>query len=105
VEIAGDKRMTSSVFSKAHDAGDETTIELLDGAVEALGIACANAAAVLDLRLVVLGGGLADRFGPVFVGRVEQAIRSRLFAAAPLRVTATELGDEAGAVGAALLHE
>lgn len=103
VSLAEEKRMTSSVFSKALERGDPLAARLIDEAVEALGIAVANAAAVLDLALVVVGGGLAARLGPVFVGRVEQAVRANLFAQTPLRVVPAALGDEAGAIGAALL--
>ncbi len=46
----------------------------------ALGTAIASSVTLLDLELVVIGGGLADRLGPAFVGRVEQAARSELFA-------------------------
>jgi glucokinase len=104
VEIAGSKRMTSGVFSKALAAGDAVAIELLDGAVSALGTALASAVTLLDLELVVVGGGLADRLGPAFVGRIEQAARSELFAEnSTLRVIPAELGDQGGALGAALL--
>lgn len=104
VELAtGGKRMTSSVFAKALERSDAVAIELVDAAVDALGVALANAAALLDLELVVLGGGLAGRLGATFAGRVDQAIRSRLFAPMPLRVVRASLGDEAGAIGAALL--
>jgi glucokinase len=79
-------------------------IELLDDAVEALGVAVASAVTLLDLPLVVVGGGLADRLGPTFVGRIEQAARSRLFGeGSPLRVIPGELGDRGGAMGAALM--
>jgi len=104
VELAKAKRMTSSVWAKALAAGDQVAIDLIDEAVGALGRAIAGVILTLDLQLVVVGGGLADRLGPTFVGRVEQAARSELFAgASPLRVVAAELGDRAGAVGAALL--
>jgi glucokinase len=57
-----------------------------------------------DLPLVVVGGGLADRLGPAFVGRIEQATRSRLFVeGSALRVIPGELGDRGGATGAALM--
>src|ERR1041385_4104642 len=93
VELAKTKRMTSGVFAKALAAGDSVTIELLDEAVEALGVALASASTLLDLSLIVVGGGLAARLGPVFVGRIEQAVRSRLFAeSSPLRVVPAELG-------------
>jgi glucokinase len=104
VELAPSKRMTSGVFAKALAAGDSVTIELLDEAVAALGVAIASAVTLLDLELVVVGGGLADRLGPAFVGRIEQAARSELFAeSSTLRVISAELGDQGGAIGAALL--
>lgn len=104
VELARTKRMTSSVWAKALAAGDQTAINLIDEAVGALGRAVASVIMTLDLQLVVIGGGLADRLGAAFVGRVEQAVRSELFAGgSPVRVVPAELGDRAGALGAALL--
>ncbi len=106
VELAGAKRMKSSVFAKALDAGDIVARQLLDDAVAALGAGLASAAALVDLELVVVGGGLADKLGEHFVGRVEQAARARLFVpTSPLRVAPASLGDLAGALGAALLLE
>lgn len=106
VELAPSKRMTSGVFSKALAAGDAVTIELLDDAVSALGAAIATTVTLLDLELVVIGGGMADRLGPAFVGRIEQAVRSELFASAStLRIIPAELGDRGGAIGAALLAQ
>ena len=104
VELAKMKRMTSSVWSKALAAGDQVAIDLIDEAVGALGRAIAAVIMTLDLQLVVIGGGLADRLGAAFVGRVEQAARSELFAGgSPVRIVPAELGDRAGAIGAALL--
>lgn len=105
VELAKAKRMTSSVWAKALAAGDQVAIDLIDEAVGALGRAIAGVILTLDVPLVVVGGGLADRLGPSFVGRIEQAVRSDLFGGggSPVRVVAAELGDRAGAIGAALL--
>jgi glucokinase len=104
VELAPSKRMTSGVFAKALAASDGLAIELLDEAVAALGLAVASTVTLLDLELVVIGGGLADRLGPTFVGRIEQAARSQLFSeSSTLRVVPAELGDQGGAIGAALL--
>lgn len=106
VELAGDKRMKSSVFAKALDAGDAVVIELLDEAVTALGMVIASAATLLDLDRVVVGGGLAEKLGVRFVGRIEQAVRSRLFVRnSALRVVPAALGDLAGALGAARLSD
>ncbi len=106
VELAGDKRMKSSVFAKALEAGDAMVIELLDEAVAALGAVIASASTLVDLDRVVIGGGLAEKLGPSFVGRIEQAVRSRLFVRnSPLRVVPAALGDLAGALGAARLTD
>lgn len=104
VDLAGDGRMKSNVWQKAVDAGDAMALSLIDDAVEALGEALASASNLLDLSLIVVGGGLADKLGPGFVGRVEEATRHRLFVrSSPLRVLPATLGDLGGATGAALL--
>ncbi len=106
VELAGGKRMKSSIFAKALEAGDGVAVELLDEAVAALGMALAAATALVDLELIVVGGGLAEKLGAGFVGRIEQAVRSRLLVpSSPLRVVPASLGDLTGALGAALLVE
>lgn len=104
VRIAGDSRMKSSAFSKALAAGDELARELLDEAAEALGGAMASAAALVDVSLIVLGGGVADKLGAPFVARVDAALQARLFVpSTDLHVVPAALGDLGGAVGAALL--
>jgi glucokinase len=104
VRIAGDGRMKSSVFERAVKEGDAVAIELLDEAVEALGAALASAVALVDLELIVLGGGLAGRLGEPFAARVDDAVRRRLFVPSlPLRLVPAARGDLGGAVGAALL--
>ena len=102
VDLAPARRMTSSVFAKALAARDAVTVELLDDAVFALGIGIAHAVTLVDLPMVVLGGGLADRLGASFVGRVEEAVRTRAYRDSPVRVVPTALGDRGGAMGAAL---
>ena len=104
VEIAREGRMKSSVFAKALEAGDEVARVLLDEAAEALGAALASAVALVDLDLIVLGGGLAGRLGAPFTAAVDAAVHRRLFVPTlPLRVVPAALGDLGGAVGAALL--
>jgi len=104
VRIAGNARMKSSTFSKALAAGDEVARELLDEAAEALGAALASAAALVDLSLIVLGGGVAEKLGAPFVAGVDAALQVRLFVPSmDLHVVPAALGDLGGAVGATLL--
>jgi glucokinase len=104
VDLAGDGRMTSGVWAKALSAGDAVAEELVDEAVIALGAAVVSAVTLLDLAMVVVGGGLSDKLGPSFAGRIEQAARNALYIrGSSLRVVPAELGDRAGAIGAALM--
>ena len=104
VELAGDARMTSGVWGKALEHGDKVAAKLVDGAVDALAVAIASAVTLLDVPLVVIGGGLGDRLGEPFVARIEVAAKKLVTNEGyPLRVVASTLQDRAGAVGAALL--
>jgi len=104
VDLAGDGRMTSKIWADALEARDPVALELIDGAVGALGVAAANAVTLLDLDMVIVGGGLADRLGPTFVGRIEQSAREQIFAhGSQARVVPAALGDQSGALGAALM--
>jgi len=104
MERKGRDRVTSSVIADALDQKDRMTIELIDEAVEALGLALSNAQNLLELEAIIVGGGLGDRLGDPFVRRVEQAMATNLrFPDQPPLVLGTELGDLSGAVGATIL--
>jgi glucokinase len=97
-------RMTSGVWKAALDAGDPLAHELIDRAVEALGAAIASAVNLVDVEAVIIGGGLGDKLGEPFVRRVKTAMVPHMFVPpAQLEVRLGELGDYAGAMGAALL--
>lgn len=100
----GRSRPTSGTFREALARGDDLVADLLDDAVEALAAGIASAVNLLDVERVVLGGGLADRLGADFRTRVDAGVRPLLFLQPPrVHVVAAELGDRAGALGAALV--
>ena len=102
--VKGKRIVTSSAFEKALERGDPLIADLLDDAIDALGMGIASAVNLLDVGVVVLGGGLGDRLGERFRDRVDAAMRPHLFLQPPrVRLVAAELADEGGAVGAALL--
>lgn len=104
MERKGRDRLTSSVIAEALDQGDRLAIDLIDAAIEALGLALANANNLLDLEAIIVGGGLGDRLGEPFVRRVEQEMAKNLrIPERPPAVLQTELGDLSGAVGATVL--
>jgi glucokinase len=100
----GRSRMSSGVWKAALDAGDPLAHELIDRAVEALGAAIASAVNLVDVQAVLIGGGMGDKLGEPFVRRIETAMVPHLFIPpAQVEVRLGELGDYAGAMGAALL--
>lgn len=102
----GRSRPTSGVFKTALDRGDQLVADLVDDAIAALGAGIASAVNLLDVDVVVLGGGLADKLGEPFRLRVDAAARPHLFLQPPrVRLVCAELGDEGGALGAALLAQ
>lgn len=100
----GREQATSAVFRAALDEGDELVTELLADAIAALGAGIASAVNLLDVDIVVLGGGLSDELGDWYRHRIEAAMRPHLFLYPPtVKMAPAALGREAGAIGAAVL--
>jgi glucokinase len=86
-------------------AGDERAVGLLDAYAREVAVGVANLVAVLDPALVLLGGGVSDIGEPLRAGVA--AHLPTLLIGEPYRrtfnVALAELGERAGAIGAALL--
>jgi glucokinase len=97
-------RLTSGIWARAIERGDELAIELIEDAIDAIGVAVASACNILDVEAVIVGGGLGVRFGQPYAMRIEAAMIPHLFSDdRPPVVRVAELGDLGGALGAALL--
>jgi glucokinase len=97
-------RIEPALISKAAEEGDETATEILEEAGELLGYALASIVNVLDVRVVVIGGGISA--APQFVFKaIEAALKSRVLKPhqAGIRVVRAKLGNAAGIIGAASL--
>ena len=104
MEERGRTRMTSAIWARALDHGDKLATELINEAIDALGVGIASAVNLLDIEAVVIGGGLGVRFGAPTVERIAQAMAPHLFNNwRPPAVHLAALGDLGGALGAALL--
>jgi glucokinase len=104
MEEKGRDRLTSGIWSRAIERGDELAERLIDDAVDALGIGVASACNVLDPQAVIIGGGLGVRFGEPYAQRISDAMMPHLFHDDdPPVMRVAELGDLGGALGAALL--
>jgi glucokinase len=95
-----------SARALADDArvGDAAAVATFERAGRAVGVAIASSAALLDLSLVVIGGGVAQSgellFAPLRAALAEHA---RIEFLRELRVVPAALGQDAGLVGAAAL--
>ncbi len=104
MEQRGRDHLSSGVYAHALKQEDSLARELIDDATWALGLGIASAQNLLDLEAIIVGGGLGDRLGRPFVERIVEQMTPHLFADDhPPAVLPTELGDLAGAVGAAVL--
>ena len=101
---ANKDRLTSGVWERALNEDDRLAVELIDDAYDAIAAACGSVVNLLDIDGFVLGGGLGTRFGESAAGRIRDKMRPHIFN--PTRdpaVRPAELGDDGGAIGAALL--
>ena len=103
VELARDSAIKSRHLARGLADGDETTIELLAEAANALALVIGNAGALLDLPRVVLGGGVVDKLGEPFLDQIRSAPTFGGFGPELTEVVAADRLDDAGAIGAALI--
>lgn len=103
MEERGRDRLTSGVWLRALQAGDEVAEELILGAVEALGVGIGSAVTLLDVEAVIIGGGLGERLGPDWLARIESAALKHTFFRDHPVYRLAQLGDLGGAIGASLL--
>lgn len=100
----GKDRLTSAVWAKALDKGDALATQLVDDAIETVGIGIGSVINLLDLDRVVIGGGLAEKLGQDLADRIAAAAEPWTMVPRDDRTFAVaELGDDPGIIGAAAL--
>lgn len=94
----------AAMLAAAALSGEEIPLAAFERAGQAVGMAIAGAAAVCDLDVAVIGGGVAQA-GELLFEPVRRALKTYagLSYLAGLEVRAAELGGQAGLVGAAAL--
>jgi glucokinase len=100
----GKPRLTSGIWERAIEHGDQLATKLIDRAIEALGTGIASAVNLLDPEAVILGGGLGVRFGDRYMEALKKEMGAHLFVdERPPALRVASLGDLGGAIGASLL--
>jgi len=99
-------RITMREIGRAARAGDRLALSLVDEIGDYLGTALANAVELLDPERIVIGGGVS-RIGRPLLVAVRRSVFRRIQAlpGRKLGVVLSELGDDAGIVGASRLRQ
>jgi len=105
LDLVGEpEKVSVTAMEKAAHEGDELSRRLLDEAGQLLGVALANLVTTLNPSRLLLGGGVllgAPRMIRAAVAGIDA--HATKAARAALKISAPELGEQAGVVGAALL--
>lgn len=100
----GKPTATSRVWSHALEHKDPLATETFEEGVEHLGLAIGSAVNILDIELVVIGGGMAEKLGTNLAKRIQRATLPWILAPNPqLEFVTAALGDDSGVIGAASL--
>ncbi len=97
------ENLSSKIIFESAASGGAFALEVVDEICDLLGRTIAAAAALLDPERIVIGGGMAGA-GDVLMNRVGRAFRRYAFPAMKdTQLVNSELGGDAGIVGAAAL--
>ena len=106
-ELVGDdySKIRSKVLGQAIKAQDPLTMEVAQRAATYVGMAIANTVTLLSLPCVVVGGGATEAMGKVWMNWITDAFNRYVFPPElqACRIVASELEDDAGLLGAALM--
>lgn len=105
-EILNDnlRALTSRDLAAAIARGDAVAIRAARRSARYVGLTVGGVVNLLDPSVVVLGGGIAEALGPRYVQWAAEVARHQILAssARDLPIVASQLGDDAGLLGAAL---
>ena len=96
--------LTSESIYEAAMGGDSTALEVFAETGEYLGIACANLINLLNLQMIILGGGVMAS-GDLLLDRARYVAKFYAFPSsfADCRIVKPQLWPDAGIIGAAML--
>ncbi|MBU8550407.1 ROK family protein [Streptomyces sp. Babs14] len=101
-EACGDPDADAADCAKAVDSGDPRALAVWQDAVDALADGLVTALTLLDPRVLIIGGGLAEA-GETLFSPLRDAVRRRVTFQKLPRIVPAALGDTAGCLGAGLL--
>jgi glucokinase len=106
LSLAGNKtrHIDPKIISLAAKVGDATALDILAETGRYLGIGLATVVNLLDVRLIIIGGGIARAGKPLF-DPIKESVRQHVLTPMRegLKVLPAKLGNSAGILGAAAL--
>jgi len=98
-------QIRSKVLAEAVKKKDKLACEVIRDSARYVGAMVANMVTMLSLPCAVIGGGMPEALGETYVKWVREAFEEFVFPPQlkACKLVAAELGDHAGAIGAALL--
>ncbi|WP_446749873.1 ROK family protein [Streptomyces sp. AmelKG-E11A] len=101
-EASGDPRADAADCAKAVESGDPRAVRVWQEAVDALSDGLVTALTLLDPRMLIIGGGLAEA-GETLFTPLRAAVERRVTFQKMPEIVPAALGDTAGCLGAGLL--
>ncbi|MFF4662099.1 ROK family protein [Streptomyces sp. NPDC001282] len=99
---SGDPAADAADCAKAVESGDSAAVEVWRDAVDALAAGLVTAVTLLDPRMLIIGGGLAEA-GETLFTPLRAAVEERVTFQKLPHIVPAALGDTAGCLGAGLL--
>ena len=98
-------KLKSGDIAAAVAAGDEVALREVRRAAHFLGLGLGGLVNLLGPEIVIIGGGVTEALGPIFLDLVRDAAREQILVDPDqtIRIEPAALGDDAGILGAALL--
>ena len=96
-------RVKSGVIRKAISAGEQPVIRVVERAAWYLGVGLGSCLDIFDPDVVVLGGGLVEKLGDIYLKPVETSMREHNMIGSQAPLVQAALGDDSVLVGAAAL--
>lgn len=93
----------SSALKKAYLKNDKLVKKAIKKTAKAIGIACANLVNTIGVEAIILGGGVVEEMGSLFIERIQKHLHKNAIADGDngVELIQSVLGDDAVALGAA----
>ncbi len=98
------EKVTSYEVFKEAEKGDQVAMDIVEDALNYLGIGVANAVSIFDPEVIIIGGGVTQ-VGDILFNKVREVVKKRCFKSMveACEIVPAGLGTDAGVMGAVAL--